>query len=282
MPNNYIITRMSKEEVPVAIAWAKQEGWNPGLHDGQCFYQADPHGFFVGKLDGKIIAVGANVIYDTHFAFFGLYIVDAAYRGHGFGLALTKAMLAYSGSRNVGLDGVVSMLKKYEGMGCKLAYNNARYCGTRLLTMPAKNQAIIPLSQINFKQLTIYDRHHFPAPRDAFLTCWINQKGGKSLAYLHEGKLLGYGVIRRCYQGFKIGPLFADNPSVANELFVHLASHANGQSVCLDIPECNPHATDLIKRHQLEKVFETARMYLKSPPVIALKQIYGITSFELG
>lgn len=282
MKNNYTIARMRKNEIPIAIAWAKREGWNPGLHDGECFYQTDPHGFWVGKLEGKIIAVGANVIYDAHFAFYGLYIVDPVYRGHGFGFALTQALRAYAGSRNVGLDGVVSMLKKYERLGYKLAYNNARYCGSGQFPVPAENQAIIPLSQVNFKDLTTYDRYHFPAPRDSFLNCWINQKGSKCVAYYQNSELLGYGVIRPCYQGFKIGPLFANNPSIANELFLHLASHANGQFIYLDIPECNSQATDLVKRYKLEKVFETARMYLKSPPVIAIEQIYGITSFELG
>lgn len=280
--SNYSIVPMSQCEVPVAFAWAKQEGWNPGLHDEQCFYNTDPNGFFAGKLDNKIIAVGANVIYDNHFAFYGLYIVDPAYRGYGFGFALTRALHDYTGTRNVGLDGVVAMQKKYERLGYKFAYNNARYCGTTQFPMPANNQTIIPLSHVNFKQLTAYDRRHFPAPRDKFLKCWIHQKGSKSLAYYQNETLLGYGVIRPCYQGFKIGPLFADNPSIANELFLHLAHHANGQPFYLDIPESNPHAIDLIKRYTLEKVFETARMYLKSQPEIALKEIYGITSFELG
>jgi len=282
IPNNYSVVRMSQSEIPVAIAWAKQEGWNPGLHDAQCFYNADPHGFFAGKLDGKIIAVGANVIYDNHFAFYGLYIVDPAYRGQGFGFALTRALHDYAGTRNVGLDGVVAMQKKYERLGYKFAYNNARYCGTCQFPVPTKTQAIIPLSHVNFMQLTAYDRRHFPAPRDKFLRCWIHQKGSRSLAYCQNDTLLGYGVIRPCCLGFKIGPLFADTPSIANELFLHLAHHANGQPFYLDIPECNPHAIDLVKRYTLEKVFETARMYLQSPPVIAVQQIYGITSFELG
>ncbi len=110
--SKYSIARMRRSEIPIAIAWAKQEGWNPGLHDKQCFYNADPKGFFTGKLDGKIIAVGANVIYNHHFAFYGLYIVDPAYRGHGFGFALAQALRDYAGDRNVGLDSVIAMQEK--------------------------------------------------------------------------------------------------------------------------------------------------------------------------
>ena len=282
MHPNFIISRMHKNEVPVAIAWAKQEGWNPGLHDNECFYTTDPHGFFAGKLDGKIISIGTAVVYDDQFAFCGFFIVDPAYRGQGYGLALTKALLAYIGERNAGLDGVIPMLEKYTKTGYKLAYNNARYCGSSLYPKISKNKAIVPLSEISFNELINYDRRHFPAKRKTFLKCWINQKGSKSIGYIDKKDLVGYGVIRPCYEGFKIGPLFADNPTIANELFMHLVEHAKGQSIYLDIPICNPDAVDLIQRYQMKKVFETARMYLKTAPQVALNEVYGITSFELG
>ena len=282
MDKHYVISRMTKEEMPLAIAWARVEGWNPGLHDEQCFYQADPCGFFVGKLDGKIIAIGSAVIYDDYFAFCGFYIVDPAYRGQGYGLALTEERLKYIGSRNAGIDGVVPMLDKYKRLGYKLAYSNARYCGRKLSVALSKNQSILPLSKVTFAQLSDYDRRHFPAKRDKFLHCWINQVGGHGLGYVEHGKLLGYGVIRPCYEGFKIGPLFADTPSIANELFVQLANHAHNQCIYLDIPESNLHAIDLVKRHKLEKIFATARMYLKESPQVLIDEIYGITSFELG
>ena len=282
MLNNYIISQMSKDEMLIAIDWARKEGWNPGLHDAMCFYQTDPSGFFVGKLNGKIIAVGSAVIYDDQFAFCGFYMVDKAYRGQGYGLALTKARLAYIGTRNAGIDGVANMLTKYERIGYKIAYNNARYHGINLHPKFHKNNAIKPLNKINFEQLKTYDRQHFPASRDHFLSSWINQADTTSLGYTEHGQLAGYGVIRPCYQGFKIGPLFANNPTIANELFIHLTHHAKGVSIYLDMPECNPCAVDLANNYQLEKVFETARMYLKSPPNVNLKHIYGITSFELG
>ncbi|KTD23046.1 GNAT family N-acetyltransferase [Legionella londiniensis] len=281
MKNNYTVERMTKNEVHLAVAWAAEEGWNPGLNDAECFYQTDPHGFFAGKLDGKIIAVGSAIIYDEHFAFCGFYIVDKAYRGQGFGLQLTRHRLNYVGKRNAGIDGVTNMLDKYARLGYKFAHHNARYECTRFFSSH-EHPHIIPLAQANFSELMQYDRRHFPAPRETFLRCWINQPGARSLAYIQEDKLSGYGVIRPCIRGFKIGPLFADNPGIADKLFLQLANHAMGQPFYLDIPENNPNAIHLVKRYDLQKVFETARMYLKGEPTLETRHIYGITSFELG
>ncbi|AHE66085.1 acetyltransferase GNAT family [Legionella oakridgensis ATCC 33761 = DSM 21215] len=281
MKNNYIIERMTKKEVQLAIDWAAREGWNPGLYDGDCFYQTDPHGFFAGKLNGNTIAIGSAVIYDDQFAFCGFYIVDKAYRNQGYGLALTKERLAYIGQRNAGIDGVVNMLDKYSRLGYQIAHNNARY-ESKAFYSATQNKAIVPLTKIDFDHLVHYDRRHFPALRPTFLRCWINQPQGKSLGYMNHGQLQGYGIIRSCQQGFKIGPLFADTPDIAQELFLNLANHAHGQPIYLDIPENNPDAIHLVQHYQFKKVFETARMYLKGQPQIELNHIYGITSFELG
>ena len=47
MPN-YTIQPMTREDLRLAVEWAAAEGWNPGLHDVDCFYAADPSGFSDG------------------------------------------------------------------------------------------------------------------------------------------------------------------------------------------------------------------------------------------
>lgn len=279
---DYQITNMTKEEVNVAVEWAAKEGWNPGLHDATCFYQTDPKGFFAGKLNNKIIAVGSAVLYDEHFAFCGFYIVDKTYRDKGYGIELTKARLAYIGSRNAGIDGVLEMCDKYQELGYQFAHNNARFNIDHLEFNLKPNPNIISAQHINFAQLCAYDKKHFPTNRPIFLQCWIQQKDALALGFIADNRLQGYGVIRACRQGFKIGPLFADNPKIANDLFQHLAQFAQGQSIFLDIPENNYAAIELTERYKMTKVFATARMYLKEQPKLPIEEIYGITSFELG
>ena len=279
--SDYQIKTMTKEEFQTAIEWAVSEGWNPGLHDIDCFYKTDPNGFFAGLLDDNIIAVGSAVRYDQQFAFCGFYIVQEAYRGQGFGLKLTKERLKYVGDRNAGLDGVVGMLSKYERLGYRTAHHNIRFQSHTHFNLPRPKE-IKALMDVPFENIQAFDRRHFPAQRDQFLKCWLNQPAGLSLGYFNDKQLRGYGVIRPCIEGFKIGPLFAETESIASELFYQLANHANGENYYLDVPDNNPYALKLIKEHPFEEVFETARMYLKDEPNLEKTNIYGITSFELG
>ncbi len=280
--NDFRIRRMRPEEVQLAIDWAAAESWNPGLHDAVCFYQADNDGFFIGEYQGQTVAVGSAVTYDSRFAFCGLYIVKPEYRGRGFGLQLTKARLEHVGERNAGIDGVVENISIYERIGYRLAYYQHRFCCDALATGSTIPQ-IQKLADLPFGHVAAYDRDCFPAARTAFLKAWIRQPDSLALGFAENDELKGYAVRRRCLQGHKIGPLFADDRDIAEQLFDALQQDIDGETLYLDVPEINPAAMELAQARQMEEVFVTGRMYLKGSPenIMAEKQ-FGITSFELG
>lgn len=281
MKKNYTIRRMRAEEIQIAIDWAAQEGWNPGIHDAETYYQADGNGFFIGEIGGLAIAVGSAVAYDDRFAFCGLYIVHPEYRGQGYGITLTKERLRYVGQRNAGIDGVVENIPIYERIGYRLAYHNIRYRGAAADPASA-DLHIVPLQQLPFEIIEAYDRLCFPAKRYRFLNAWINQPDAKALGFVENGQLQGYAVRRRCIEGHKIGPLFADNYAIAEGLFQVLQQDIPGEAIFLDIMEINPAAQRLVDKYNMQVVFSTGRMYLKGQPKLADQKIFGITTFELG
>ncbi len=279
---DFVIRRMSRDEVSLAIEWAASEGWNPGLHDAECFCMADPNGFFLGELNGQPIGCISAAAYDAAFGFIGLYIVKPEFRGRGFGLQLWNEAMQYMGNRNVGLDGVVAQQDNYRKSGFQLAYRNIRCQGSRFREPPALSN-IVDLSALPFENVVTFDRAFFPAPRREFLKQWIHQPDAHALGVIGDsGQIVGHGVIRTCRMGFKIGPLFAKDEQIAESLLLSLAEYASGAPVFLDIPEVNPGATALVKRYNMESVFETARMYTQGAPGLPLHQVFGVTTFELG
>ncbi len=278
----YTIRTMRREEVDLAIEWAAEEGWNPGLHDADCFYAADPNGFLIGLLDEEPIATISVVKYGRSFGFLGFYIVKPAYRGKGYGIRIWNAGLKYLEGRNVGLDGVLGQQDNYRKSGFRFAYRNVRYEG-RGLGGASHSSGIVELSEIPFETVEAYDRPFFPAARTQFLKSWIRQPSGKALGILQGNALAGYGVIRPCRSGYKIGPLFANRPDLAESLFTALASEAEPAApVYLDVPQVNLAAVELAERHKMKVVFETARMYTGKEPEIVLDRLFGVTTFELG
>jgi len=273
---------MTREEAGMAIAWAAREGWNPGRADAECFYATDPDGFFCAETDGKIVGMVSVVNYDDRISFYGLFIVDPAYRAQGIGMQLYRYAMRHAGSRIVGCDGVVAMVEKYQkDGGLFLHYNNARYEGTGGGTMPA---GLVPARDVDFRLLADYDAAHFPARRERFLRCWVQHPGHHGLALLdNEGKILGYGVRRPCQAGHKIGPLFARNRATAELILDGLVAGIPGEQFYLDIPVPNTGAAALVKDRSMNPVFFTARLYTTPEPVpLPLDEIFGVTTFELG
>jgi GNAT superfamily N-acetyltransferase len=279
--NKVTIEVMDEHEVAVAIDWARREGWNPGVHDATCFYHADPNGFYAAKLDGEIVATASLVKYSPDFCFEGLYIVKPEFRGRGIGRQIQQFVLNAAKGSNLGLDGVIAMQQRYEQYGLRLAYGNTRYMGTATRTDPSDNLLVIQPG--NLAEIADYDRKIFPADRLPFLKCWLFQNDAASLmAKDAAGKICGYGVIRRCMQGNKIGPLFADDAATAELLFDGLTATVAGEAIFLDAPQPNTEAIALTKRKGMTAVFSTLRMYSKAQPQVPLDKVFGVTSFELG
>jgi len=273
---------MTRQEVDIAIDWAATEGWNPGLYDADCFYAADPNGFLIGLLGDEPIATISVVKYGDSFGFLGFYIVKPEYRGMGYGIQIWNAGLEYLKGRTIGLDGVVTQQSNYMKSGFKLAYRNIRFKGIGGGDFPTDSE-IVQLSTISFDELCAYDKPFFPDDRMQFLKCWINQSKTKALGIVRNNKLVGYGVMRLCRSGYKIGPLFADNLELAEQLFLSLKSYASkNETIFLDTPEVNVAAVDLAKRYNMAAAFETARMYKGRCPELPINRLFGVTTFELG
>lgn len=276
---------LTREEFSTAISWAAAEGWNPGRLDADAFWAADSEGFYGMFLDGGLIGTASIVSYAGRLGFVGLFIVKPEWRGRGWGTQFWNFFMGKLSQRlepdaPMALDGVFTMQQYYAKSGFVFLHRDLRMEGVGM--EGGMNLGLRDLREIPLDRLVNFDARFFGVPRLEFLRRWISPEGGLGLASISRGEILGIGVARPCLRGFKIGPLFAESAEIADEIFCSLSGHAAGEPIFLDIPEVNPDARALAARHGLKEVFGCARMVRGPVPDLPWRQIFGVTTFELG
>ncbi|MBR9973016.1 GNAT family N-acetyltransferase [Magnetospirillum sulfuroxidans] len=284
LPPAFTIAPMRADEVPILEEWAAQEGWNPGLADLAIAHAVDPDAFIALRQGGELVGGGTIFSYSAGFGFMGLFIIRADLRGGGLGAQLWHHRLNLLRRRlvpgaSIGMDGVFAMAPFYEKGGFRLAHRDLRFEG---VAHGVTDPAIQAYPEISFAEIETYDHRFFPVSRAAFLLRWLEQPGAHVRGLRQGDSVVGYGVARPCRSGFKLGPVFADNPASAERLIGSLLAAIPGEKVALDIPEPNGAGLELAAKFGLTQSFGCARMYHGPAPDLPLDGIFGVTSFEFG
>ncbi|WP_425090906.1 GNAT family N-acetyltransferase [Tropicimonas sp. S265A] len=266
-------------EVAQILDWAAQEGWNPGLDDAGAFFATDPDGFFVAvDKSGEPIAAISVVNHTPDFAFLGLYIVRAAYRGHGIGVGLWAHALRHAGDRTIGLDGVEAQQDNYRASGFTYAGGTTRFTGT---LNGGRAKGVRDLHSDDIPTLIGMEAAASGVAKSSYLAGWVaGAATRRTVVFEHAGTITGFCTVRACRVGAKIGPLVAADEATAQGLVMHAATLFEGP-VTLDVPESATALFDLCTQLGLDAGFKTARMY-RGTPVAAHHPIYAVTSLELG
>lgn len=285
LPPGYQIDQMTRAEAGILDTWAAQEGWNPGLSDIDVAWACDPGAFIALRKDGALAGGGVIVAYGQDAGFMGLFIMRADLRRQGIGRLLWHERLRRLRARlrpeaPIGMDGVFDMVPFYAAGGFTNLYRDLRYTGDALAG-PC-DPAAVPLDQVAWPELAAYDARVSGIKRPVFMRAWLTQPGGCGFALRRGDDLAGYGFLRPCRRGCKIGPLYAESPAVARRLLNSLLSTIPGQPVSLDIPEPNTAALRIMEEIGWAQSFGCARMVNGAPVAIPVAEVFGVTSLEFG
>jgi GNAT superfamily N-acetyltransferase len=284
LPDGYTIAPMTRAEASVLESWAAAEGWNPGVADMDIAWASDPDAFIALRKDGELAGGGAIIAYGRKAGFMGLFIMRSDLRRQGLGRVLWQERLKRLRARldpdaPIGMDGVFDMAPFYASGGFRLLYRDLRFEGEAEGTLDSD---AVPLQDVPWEELAAYDLAVSGIDRPEFMRAWLSQPGGSGFAWRRNGSLAGYGFLRPCRNGFKIGPLYADDANIAHRLLQSLLSTIPGQHAVLDVPEPNGAAMALVAARGWTQSFGCARMVhgpMTPPPP---DRVYGVTSFEFG
>ncbi|WP_240804503.1 GNAT family N-acetyltransferase [Qingshengfaniella alkalisoli] len=265
---------MTLPELVRVLGWARQEGWNPGLDDGEAFFAADPEGYFLAEIEGKAAAAISVVNHDQEHAFLGLYICLPEFRGQGVGHALWRYALSHAGSRSVGLDGVPAQQANYEKSGFNRAGRTIRYKGNRMAALAEDRLA----EDADLPRLIEADRRMVGYDRQRFLTSWFRPCGSRQTVVLGT---YSYATFRRCHEGIKIGPLHAPSGEEAMALLARCPKSLGDGPLYIDVPDRSP-LERLVRSLGYAPVFETARMVKGARPTAKPPAYYSVATLELG
>ncbi len=291
-----IIRPLEKRDIPLVTNWSRIEGFAPGAGDVGIYQHTDRQGLWVGTIGDKPIGCIAGVRYNSLYGFVGLFIVEKIQRGKGYGIKLwNHAFEHLSNLPCIGLEAALDRVDDYSTWGFKKSSLTTRWQweGDRPIDnnfessdIEISSLMVLQDNQIPAIAVQSYDAKREPSPRPHFLSDWLNHPAGTVLALVDsQGSCHGFGRIRPCLlphgEGWRIGPLLADTPQLAESLIQLLLKRHNGV-VLIDSPGLNPLANKLLQKLGFSNISQTIRMYRGNQPPISMNDVYGLACLELG
>ena len=295
MSNSFHIRALEDSDVSMVTYWSRNEGFSPGLGDVSIYKNTDKQGLWIGCLDDFPIGCIAGVKYNSLYGFIGLFIVDKAYRGNGYGVKLWGHVINnLSNVCCLGIEAAPDRISDYQEWGFKPSSKTTRWIidvkdisqKNEILSHLNEDYCLLEGNQIPRNIIQNYDANKENTPRPHFISDWLSHKLGTVLAIVNtKGLCVGFSRIRPCLfkngNGYRIGPLVADTPFLASALIKSLLIKYPG-STLIDSPGLNPYANELLKSLGFQPLSHTVRMYKGKQPTISMKEIYGLACLELG
>lgn len=280
-----VVRPLSREELDLALTWDAE---GPDPLDAQALWDADPTALWGVELDGVLVAAGSAAAHQGQLGRIGFVVVQPAMRRHGIGQVTVQFLVddllgRLAPGAAVVLDATPEVSDHVERLGFQPQGRVLRLRGPATAGRRGPHTGEIrALRMIPFERVVGYDTLHTGVLREALLTDWIARPGAVALGVFERGEVLGLAVARPVRDGHAIGPFYATEPDVAQDLLVALAGQLQGSTLTVDVPEANGVGVGLARAYGLAPVGSRTTMALGDPPVLPVDSIYGITSFELG
>ena len=272
----------------------------PGKMDDELDWIAGPEGkgVYVGELNGQKVTGVAMIQHNDSYGWVGMYFCEEEHRGKGLAFKTWKTVRAAIDPKlNLGLDGIVSKAHLYEREGFKRAWNiSVDYLFVSSIlevydNMTTPDGVIIKTAtEVDFAKLKLYteDVIGVKFDRPGLLEKWITLPTHTALVAVNDnGDVVGFATIRETINlnkdGYRLGPLLADNGDIARYLLLKLAKGVNvaQKFVIFILYETNAEAKKILDELKKDHYADVVRMYTGDEPPLKKEKYFGTFSIEL-
>ena len=205
------IRSFTREQIPDALGFCAQVGWNHIAADWQRCLDLNPGGCIGGFLGGKLMAT-STINRFGDFGWIGTFLVDESLRGKGCGKQMFEAVLAYGANYSLtwlGLDSTEVGRPIYLKYGFALTdEGNEMWGGPN--GGPGDPDAA-PLTESHWAGLLAFDRERTAINRSAQLRHLLGEEGSSVRAIERGGRLVAFGFSRPGKLAGAIGPVVAES-----------------------------------------------------------------------
>lgn len=277
-----LVRPFSPHDVAFAARLSDLEGWEASAPDYERLVRFDPHGCFVGEVDGEPVGMVLAISYGK-LGWISSLVVRRPYRGRGLGSALLDSAVAYlldHGARTVGLDASPETLDLYVRAGFTPAFD-LLYLRGRPQPVPDPGSAsVVPFRARDLHAAAMFDWACFGANRERVLRA-LHQLSPVALLAQDQAGLAGYLLARRTHDHWTIGPWACTR--LAGALLAQALALLGPEPVQVGVPAVNEAGLCLLRAHGLEEYYRETRLYQGDPEGIGHPEsIYAVAGAEKG
>jgi len=228
---------MHHSDVDGGLQLCRLAGWDQVERDWRRFIDGPESGGYAAVQANHLMATIATVRYGRQFGWIGMVLVNPDAQGRGIGsVMVTKAIDTLSDMPAVRLDATPAGRVLYQKYGFVDEYPLTRMEAMAVNVGHGPRTIVRPMTRGELPAVVAMDHDIFGAPRAELLE-WMYD-GAPDFAFVAErhGNLSGYLLGRHGHQFEHVGPLVADDGSVAMEMTKACLAHHRDRALVIDTP----------------------------------------------
>ena len=280
---NWTLRHAIDDDLPAIAGLREAVGWSVnewalrpviGSEHARCYVAVTP--------SGEVIAVGSGIVYGP-LGFVGNMIVAESHRRQGIGSAIILAVTEHlegAGCRRLELNATSDGRPLYERHGFRTTGTSAT-ATIRRDQLPHDRPAAPTRTTDDLDALAAYDRPRFGGDRRALLRVLLDDPAARFVVAERAGAIAGTACVRTDQP--RIGPLVADDPSIAEALLNRAFDELPGvDALRLNLPPGNRIGAEWLAGLGVDIEPWDGRMARGEPIERREETLYGMTVGALG